>query len=284
MSNILDAIVNIVENKSFITSTQPIGNNRINDQGTPLESYIKDAFAETLKSTESERLLKYSHCFSYSGNKNNPPDIILKNGDAIEIKKIESSSTSLALNSSYPKAKLYSSDAMLTNACKTCEDWSEKDVLYIIGNGKTGQALTQLWMVYGDCYAAEKNIYEKIKTTISTGIHTIPNVEFIKTNELGKVNKVDPLGITDLRIRGMWHIAHPNKVFSYLTTAQKVTFKLNCLILEDKFNGFDEASKHKLTMLLETIPTFSIKSVKIKNPNNPAQLLNAIFMEYYHHE
>ncbi|MBL0721141.1 MAG: NgoPII family restriction endonuclease [Sulfurovum sp.] len=42
----------------------------------------------------------------------------------------------------------------------------------------------------------------QIKDTISNGITSIPNVEFTATNELGKVKKIDPLGMTDLRIRG----------------------------------------------------------------------------------
>ena len=35
-----------------------------------------------------------------------------------------------------------------------------------------------------------------------------------ETDELGRINKVDPLGITSLRVRGMWQIKNPSKVFS----------------------------------------------------------------------
>ena len=55
-----------------------------------------------------EALEKYSEVFSYLGNTSNPPDMIIKDGDAIEVKKIEGFNT-LMLNSSYPKQKLYSS-------------------------------------------------------------------------------------------------------------------------------------------------------------------------------
>ena len=37
-----------------------------------------------------------------------------------------------------------------------------------------------------------------------------------KTVELGRINRVDPLGITNLRIRGMWMIANPLRVFEYV--------------------------------------------------------------------
>src|SRR5699024_11579610 len=61
-----------------------------------------------------------------------------------------------------------------------------------------------LWFVYGDCYCADKSYYERIADTIKDGVSSIPDVDFGETKELGRVNKVDPLGITYLRIRGMW--------------------------------------------------------------------------------
>ena len=78
--------------------------------GLTLENYIKDIFAEKLyEKDEAKRNLKISQTFSYGGNSNNPPDLILKNGDAIEVKKIENKNSQIALNSSYPKNKIYSS-------------------------------------------------------------------------------------------------------------------------------------------------------------------------------
>ncbi len=55
-------------------------------------------------------------------------------------------------------------------------------------------------------------IYQTIKSRIKQGVETIEGVEFTETKELGKIKKVDPLGITDLRVRGMWHIQSPFKV------------------------------------------------------------------------
>jgi hypothetical protein len=105
-ANTLVAIKNIV--------TMPIGElqsfyksrNRANNMGEALENYIKDVFAGTLHETnEQNRLIRLEEVFSYSGNQNNPPDMIVRNSDAIEVKKIESVGVALALNSSYPKAK-----------------------------------------------------------------------------------------------------------------------------------------------------------------------------------
>ena len=36
-----------------------------------------------------EALEKYSEVFSYLGNTSNPPDMIIKDGDAIEVKKLK---------------------------------------------------------------------------------------------------------------------------------------------------------------------------------------------------
>lgn len=107
MSNIINAIINLVNNPIIELKEIYSKNNRANSTGDALEEYIKDLFTNTFNIIdESERLEKISNIFSYLGNSNNPPDAILKNGDAIEIKKIENSNSALALNSSYPKNKL----------------------------------------------------------------------------------------------------------------------------------------------------------------------------------
>ncbi len=42
----------------------------------------------------------------------------------------------------------------------------------------------------------------------------------------------------------------------------------------DKFNSFDDVIKKEITKKCQ------IQDVRIKNPNNPANLLNAILIEY----
>jgi hypothetical protein len=275
MSNLIQAILNIVNSTQIEIGTMTTGNNRANNMGDGLEEYIKNIFASTINETnEQKRLETFSHVYSYNGNKNNPPDLILKNSDAIEIKKLESYNTAIVLNSSYPKAKLFSNSTMITTACRTCEaNWSEKDMLYVIGNvPKNTNILKSLWLVYGDCFCADKEIYERIKETISNGITSIPDVEFTETNELGKVKKVDPLGITDLRIRGMWHIENPAKIFNYIYQYDDTkSFQLICLIKSSKYYSFSNKDRD----LLEKNTNILINDVKIKNPNNPANLLDA---------
>ena len=128
MSNIIKAFINIVNNHAIDIAHITKGNNRANNMGEGLETYIQNIFADTHNETnEHTRLEQLEKIYSYQGNKNNPPDLILKNSDAIEIKKLESKNSAIALNCSYPKAKLYANSPMITNACKACEEWDVKD-------------------------------------------------------------------------------------------------------------------------------------------------------------
>lgn len=108
---------------------------------------------------------------------------MLKGGDAIEVKKIESKDLSLALNSSYPKSKLFADSHMLSKTCKTCENWSVKDMIYVVGSISKNE-INSLSFVYGTEYCADKETYEKIKHTIKHGVESIENVEFAETKEL----------------------------------------------------------------------------------------------------
>ena len=272
--NIIDAIINIVKNPILELREYSISHNRANSMGEALEEYIKDIFSGTLfENDKNKRLEIISEVFSYLGNTNNPQDSILRGGDAIEVKKIENKSSSLALNSSYPKAKLYSNSSMITDACRNCEEWEEKDIIYAIGTCEKNK-LTSLIFVYGEDYAAENKIYENVKNKIKLGIETINGLEFSETNEIGRVNRVDPLGITYFRIRGMWGIENPIKVFDYIYERDNTKqFNFMALINEDKYNSF--FNREELENLEKENKYLEIRNVKIKNPNNPAQLRSA---------
>ena len=279
MSNILKAFINITRNPIINLIDYYQGRNRINNSGKALENYIQDIFTGTInEDNENRRLQRLEEVFSYQGNQNNPPDLILKNSDAIEVKKLQSKSSAIALNSSYPKAKLYANSPMITNTCRICEEWEEKDIIYSIGYTEDTN-LKSLWFIYGDCFCADKEIYERIKNTISGGINSIPDVEFTQTNELGKVKKVDPLGITDLRIRGMWHIDNPNKIFNYIYEFDnEATFQLICLMKLEKYNLLPEGDRDILESLNND--NINIQNIQIKNPNNPIQLIDAKLLTF----
>lgn len=280
MTNILKAIKRIVDNPIPNLVSYYKGKNRINNVGDALECFIKDIFADTIIETDEQRRLeRYNEVFAYTGNQNNPPDIILRNGDALEVKKIESLRATIALNSSYPKAKLYSNSPLITSHCRNCEDWEEKDIIYAIGVPED-KTIKLLWFIYGDCYAADREVYERVTNKIVSGIMEIQDVEFSETRELGRVNKVDPLGITYLRIRGMWGIKNPLSVYNYLKFEHNpgIETQVIAIMQESKYMTFPAQDREEIENISNI--NFRIRNLKIKSPNNPIELISAKIIEY----
>ena len=282
MTNILQAINTVVTNQvpdivSFYRSK-----NKINAAGDALELFVKDIFANKLTVTDEERKADtYERVFSYFGNTNNPPDFMMIKGDAVEVKKLESETAQIALNSSYPSAKLFADSLMITKSCRECENWLEKDLIYAIGCVKK-QKLSLLWLIYGDCYAASREIYEKMKIIITNGIREIAGVEFSPTKELGRVNQVDPLGITSLRVRGMWQLEHPQKVYAdYLNLDEEQLpkqFKLFAIMRKSKYLSFPVSDREKIETSVYS--GFQFRDIKIKSPDNPVQQIPAKLISY----
>ena len=279
--NILTAIKSISEFKNNdlkdYSATYHI---RINQVGEQLEYYVKDAICGSFKSVKNQEELAYSDKdFSYLGNQNNPPDFIIRQGDAFEIKKIEAIKNSLALNNSPPKDRLYRDDPRITQHCRNIYggDWKTKDIFYVVGctPKKAKGKLKYLFFVHGLCYAAEKSIYESKAVPLKNNIDTFFKAngwETTETSELGRINRMDPLGITNFRIRGMWEIENPLNVFSYVYHYnERETFSLAAIMTKEKYESFPKENRDAL----ERDSNIKAKNVKIKNPNNPAQLLDA---------
>jgi len=270
-TNILKALANLQKVKGFSLPEIYSGSNRINNMGIALEYFVKDAFCDShMLKNLADKDKAYSKLLSYIGNANNPPDFIVRGGDAVEVKKIQSSKSGLALNSSCPKNRLYLDDPLITEACRQCEEWDEKDIIYTVGVVADG-SINLLWFVYGDCYAADRKVYESARNKIISGIQGINSIEFSETRELGRVNKVDPLGITYLRVRGMWGIENPTKVFSYLNFKQESTPSILALMRKQKFDSFPENDR----AILEKLSNVQLSEVEIKDPNNPAKFIKA---------
>jgi len=280
-NNIISAILNIVSFKNNnLKSYASRYLNRINAVGEQLEFYTQDAIANSFKLAQTKKKVVHSKVFSYLGNQNNPPDMIINQSDAFEIKKIETPFASIALNSSPPKDILRSSDLRITNACRNCESpiWKEKDIFYVVGYVKKG-FIKYLLFIQGTCYAANHSVYDGIHTPIKKEIDSVLdslNLEKSKTVELGKVKKVDPLGITDLRIRGMWHIKNPLKAFDDLFDYNEEKFSIFVLMKNDKYISYPKKDIKKL----ESNKEISVQDVKISDPNNPAKLINAKLIKH----
>ena len=278
MKNILNAITVLVRKNNFCLMNSRKNNNRANSMGDALELYVKNLFADTFDDSETVRLEKWQSVFSYSGNSSNPPDFMISGGDAVEVKKIESPDATLALNSSYPKQTLKSSSSLISKACREAEIWTEKDMLYTVGVVE-GNRLKHLCMIYGRDYCASNDCYDRIRQKIKDGVESIPDVEFSQTKELGRINRVDPLGITYLRIRGMWHIENPWNVFSYIYKRNlQAEFNFMCIADLEKWQSFDNTGE--FVELQKIYPALKIADVKIKNPDNPVKLKDVKLIRY----
>lgn len=279
-TNILKALNVVSRLKSFKLTELYFGENRINNIGAALEYFVRDIFYSSIDVVGlKNKDKKHSEYLSYVGNQNNPPDFIVKNGDAVEVKKIGGLVGNIALNSSYPKSKLYNDDVRILQSCRECDggNWSKKDIMYVVGSIVESKIRT-LWFVYGDCYAADREVYEKTFKSISKKVYEIDHLEFTqKTNEIAGVRKIDPLGITYLRVRGMWGIDTPHKVFgSLVETNPEQDFSAFVLMLDEKYTSFSIQDRNTI----ESNPRIKIKSVKIKSPNNPANYLKARLISF----
>ena len=88
---------------------------------------------------------------------------------------------------------------------------------------------------------------------------------------MGKVKRVDPLGITELRIRGMWSIENPINVFKDLCKLENNKFHLFAILKREKYLSYPKEDIREI----EANKEISIKDIKIKDPNNPAKLIEA---------
>lgn len=115
MSNILDAIMNIINDGTFEARRTKDTENSINRVGDSLEEYIKDAFSNSFKLENEKRDEAMQESILYHGNASNPPDIITRGDDGIviEVKKSDSYRSELQLNSSMPHSKFNSKDTRI---------------------------------------------------------------------------------------------------------------------------------------------------------------------------
>jgi hypothetical protein len=279
MASILTALINLADKKDNSIRHVVSSGNVVNAMGDSLDAYIKSLFIDNIDNMTPEEInLKKQEIFSWLGNQNNIPDLILKNGDAVEVKKIEAVG-SLALNSSHPKQVLSSESSMISQGCRDCEglntSWT-KELWYVIGTVDKNKII-YLFFIHGVLYSADESIYAKIRTDIKNGIEEISDIQFSNTNELAKVHCIDPLGITSLRVRGMWAIKHPFNVYDYIPEIKKHHNNLNdklytyILVENNKYFSFSE-NERKTLESKQNVKTYD---KQIKNPNNPAQLIES---------
>jgi NgoPII restriction endonuclease len=291
MTNLLRAIQCVVKNPISDLLDQYKSRNIVNDidvplndGDAPLEELIKDIFANTLaESDESSRVIKHSQTFSYLGNQNNPPDFIIRDGDAVEVKKIKSFKAGIHLNSAYPKTRLAADDPMILASCRSVDggNWESKDLIYIIGVVKENK-LKRIWLIVGDCIAAEPQIYDGIKDKIIVGMQEIFDIEFSKNREINIDNNLDSLNINYSRITGKWGLASPVNIYDYLNIDynEDANLQVIAIMKTEKYLSFPQLDLDEITKMALEIDSLEVRDVQIVSPNNPDNLIDSKLIIY----
>lgn len=274
--SILDSIINISKHESVSMAKIETGSgNRITKIGDSLEYYFRDSFCNSFDiETKENKDEKHEEIFSYIGNPKDPPDAMIKGGDALEFKKMGIGNSDIQLNSSFPRDKLYSTDPKINERCRSCENWTEKDMIYCLGFSLKSKIKILLFL-HGGCVAADKEIYETLQNAVTSSI-TRDSDSTSETRELARFNKVDSLGYTSLRVRGMWLLKNPLNTFSDTLTFSKEDGKtyVFALMTKEKYLGFEEAKRK----VIES--SIGISDVKIKNPNDPKEETDSILIKF----
>ncbi|MCQ2145930.1 MAG: NgoPII family restriction endonuclease [Bacteroidales bacterium] len=297
MSNIIKAIINIINHRQAFNGAPNGGGNMMNARGATLEGFVKDAFAGTFGAAGGNQRW-VNTCFSHLGTANNPPDMILTGGDAIEVKK-ETGLGQLQLNSSCPINKLYHNNPKISASARTCDggNWQSKDILYVIGTEPQAQiGPNKIWMIYGDCLSPNEQVFRTLEQDIKTAVEAIPNYNWIPTNELAKALDVDPLGTADLRVRSMWMLDHPNVLFQHCITRciqqyganyanpqkfrfdKTAAFQMNVLMPLSKFNSLPQVDRQNIINLRSN--DLLVEDVIMADPNNPAVAMHCKLICY----
>ncbi|MDC0182567.1 NgoPII family restriction endonuclease [Nitrosomonadales bacterium] len=302
----LNAVINFIENdeSNEVNQSSPQSTNKINMEGDDFEEYIKRLFVpeaekqEPLDKEKNEKIKEantklYEKYFSFLGEKNHPPDLIVKEGDAIEVKKIQGTTTttsSLELNSSPPRAKLFNNDSKISATGRGSDggDWAEKDNLYILGcKIKNQKKLNYIWFFYGDCHA-ENNSYQPLNDELSKEIGKIlnanPKGEVDEDgNELGRLNKIDSYNATNLRVRGVYMLTNPFIMFyEYFKNDQINYTHLNNVKKGINCQHFSNDDKKEVSFLNTEINNKDTSQTKIKSLLTKRKKLAESYMSGLH--
>jgi hypothetical protein len=257
-----------------------LGRARVTDSGASLEVFAKNFYSGSLGKLPTQMASDWEVAFSFLGSKNQPPDFMVKGGDAVEVKI--ASGQAIQLNSSPPKQFLYSTDPRINRKCVEAELWTKKDFVYFVGAlSATGSSsyVSNAWIIDGSCVAATDSTYSGLSTHIRDSLLEIEtdgsgsSMSFLQTKELGQVRGFDQIGTT-LRIRGMWIIPHPAKIFqSFFLPSRDSVFTMNVLLSQKKFMSYPDQSRTTLKDLRDlglVLNEVEIPSPSDSNSSTPA--------------
>lgn len=260
--------------------------------------FTMDIFSGSLYHPK-KRFLLWGKTFSHFGNPTDTPDIMLKRGDAIEIKSIIKESKSfhgksvdgILLNNVPPMQFIQKNNPLIAKKCVESGDWGrtyQRDVIYVVGIIEKN-LLRGLSMVYGRDYCASNEYYSNIrkgikrlyenKKMIENNSKTIIRNNLESSKELARIDNFDPLGLTQARFYAHWYIKTPWQAFDYVYRRSPNTkFDFMCIINEDKWKTLE--NRGLLTESEKSCQNLRISPIRIKNPDNPEECRDAVLITY----
>lgn len=270
-TNVLNALMNLgTYLKNDITEIYS-GPNRINNKGTALEYYVKDAYCNSFRveGIREKKAVHEQYC-SYLGNNRNPPDFIIEGGEAVEVKKMESPTGRLQLNSSYPKSKLRRDDERISRKSRECDggEWQEKPMIYSIGYVPEGSdKIKLLWFIDGETYAADYTFYKGFLEQISDAIESRFEGATENTTELARFQGVDSSTWANLRARPMWSLSNPVQAFgNVISYDDEHEFTVIAIVKKEKYDAYE--NKDIFEQFVNNQGYIEIEYVEMPSPNS----------------
>jgi hypothetical protein len=98
-------------------------------------------------------------------------------------------------------------------------------------------------------------------------------------NEIGRLNNVDPLNATSLRVRAMWLLEHPARVFqSVLLPPEQGAFVLNVLVSAEKWDAYSDVEADAVTAL--SSQGLNVQRIKIPDSGTLGQQHEAVHVSW----
>ena len=167
--------------------------------------------------------------------------------------------------------------AMFVKLCARfkSEIWVEKDFVYFIGKANA-EYVEAVWLIDGRCIAADASVYDVLFDRLK---ETVKELGGEPGNEIGRLNKVDPLKATSLRVRGMWLLDHPAKVFKdFFVKPQDKVFVLNSLVSATKWNEYSKEAIKDLEAL--SVHGLSIKHIELPDSGGSDEPMRAVHISW----
>jgi len=217
-----------MKNESCDLSTLASSSNSANAEGDALEYFVKDMFDPEFKaisrSSKGSKKKEYARYLSWDGNTRNFPDFFVRGGVGVETKKVsDANASSIALNSSYPKISVTpTTQNVIKDISKIDEVWEEKQIVYAVGHVPTPtkrvdpdvNRVMSLWFFYGNTVFPSESSYLLTIKRVREALQGSQLKMKEDSQEVARLIDIDPGKHTDMRIRGMYDIDHPQRMFA----------------------------------------------------------------------